>query len=109
MKTRSTAFLLITALVAVPALTTATPLVCRVQPLTDTEYLALQESVPEEYWTEVLPATPTPSRKVSRSGLVSRGGPNPETEAEVVPAIGNEKIAQPAGCPDINERPPIAR
>ncbi|MFF5250187.1 hypothetical protein ACFY3V_38400 [Streptosporangium sp. NPDC000095] len=99
MKRKSTALLLIMALVAVPTLSTAAPLDCRVRPLTDAEYLALDESFLE--WQEeelraeeVLPtSSPLP--------WMTADGYTPDVKMGVVAPFGVE-IAEPPGCPEIS-------
>ncbi|MEV4159776.1 hypothetical protein [Nonomuraea dietziae] len=92
---RSTALLLVAALVALPALHAAAPPDCRVQPLTDAEYLALQESflenLPKEYLSQL---RPTPSATASHGYMA-------DVKPGAVAPIGVE-IVEPPGCPEIS-------
>ncbi|WP_405142233.1 hypothetical protein OG589_33780 [Sphaerisporangium sp. NBC_01403] len=90
------AFLLILALAAVPTLSTAAPLACRVRPLTDAEFLALQESLLEEMRKEWVLPSPNPSAMVS-------GGYMPDVKVGTVAPIGVD-IVEPPGCPEISDQ-----
>jgi hypothetical protein len=106
MKRKSTALLLIMALAAVPTLSTAAPLDCRVRPLTDAEYLALDESFLE--WQgeelraeEVLP-TSSPLPGMTADGYTPDvKGYTPDVKMGSVAPFGVE-IAEPPGCPEIS-------
>ncbi|MBG0824938.1 hypothetical protein HS048_30020 [Planomonospora sp. ID91781] len=103
-KRRSAALLLITALVAVPTLSTATPLDCGVRPLTEAEHLALDESLEsflgwqrEELRKEGLFPTSSPLPWMTADGYT------PDVKADsVAPPIGVE-IVEPPGCPEISD------
>ncbi|MFF5109167.1 hypothetical protein [Streptosporangium sp. NPDC000509] len=99
MKRKSTALLLIMALAAVPTLSTASPLDCRVRPLTDAEYLALDESFLE--WQEeelrVEEVLPTSSPLL----WMTADGYTPDVKMGSVAPFGVE-IAEPPGCPEIS-------
>ncbi|WP_066372051.1 hypothetical protein [Herbidospora mongoliensis] len=81
--------LLVVALVAVPALTTAAPPDCRIPPFTDAEYLARQDWIMEEFGKEQYDVE-TP--------IVKTIG---DSKPGVVPAIGVERL-EPDGCPDLS-------
>ncbi|MGS2646806.1 hypothetical protein [Streptosporangium sp. G12] len=106
MKRKSTALLLIMALAAVPTLSTAAPLDCRVRPLTGAEYLALDESFLE--WQgeelraeEVLP-TSSPLPWMTADGYTPDvKGYTPDVKMGSVAPFGVE-IAEPPGCPEIS-------
>lgn len=100
MKRRITALLLIMALAAVPTLSTAAPSDCRVRPLTDAEYLALDESLLEWHREElraeeVLP-TSSPLPWMTADGYI------PDVKMRDVTPISVE-IVEPPGCPEISD------
>lgn len=106
MKRKSTALLLIMALAAVPTLSTAAPLDCRVRPLTAAEYLALDESFlewqEEELRAEEVLPTSSPLPWMTADGYTPDvKGYTPDVKMGVVAPFGVE-IAEPPGCPEIS-------
>jgi hypothetical protein len=91
------ALLLILGLTVVPVLSTAAPPDCRREPLTDADYLALQESfMADVRKEEVLLPSPNPSISVA-------GGYTADVKAMTVAPIGVE-IVEPPGCPDLSDQ-----
>ncbi|MGI5286550.1 hypothetical protein ACQEVF_24875 [Nonomuraea polychroma] len=91
------AYLLILALAAVPTLSTAAPPDCRMEPLTDADSLALQESFLEQFRKEeVLLSNAAPS-------AMAAGGYMPDVKAGTVAPIGVEIVEQP-GCPELSDQ-----
>ncbi|MEV4183153.1 hypothetical protein AB0J28_17145 [Streptosporangium canum] len=92
--------LLIMALAAVPMLSTAAPLDCRVRPLTDAEYLALEESLLEWHREELR------AEEVLPTGFplpwMTADGYTPDVKMGGVAPIGVE-IVEPPGCPEISD------
>ncbi|WP_405142253.1 hypothetical protein OG589_33860 [Sphaerisporangium sp. NBC_01403] len=92
------ALLLIVALAAVPALSTAAPLDCRVRPFKEPDYLVAQERFIQEMQKEGVLPSPIPSGMVSGSDIYMPDG----VKVGFVPPMGVEVLAPP-GCPDISD------
>ncbi|GAA3163129.1 hypothetical protein GCM10010466_62590 [Planomonospora alba] len=93
--------MLITALTAVPVLSTATPLDCRVRPLTDVGRLALDESFLEWQREELRKEGRFPTG--SPLPWMTADGYTPDVKAGSAPLPIGVEIVEPPGCPEAGD------